>query len=77
MKYGGRGSESLSITPIHSGRTQQGASAFVMKTTVKLDVPSNGRIEILTTRRDPIDYSTLQAFRIVRSGTRGTLLDLC
>ena len=47
-----------------------------METPVDLDVPSKGRIEMLPTRRNPIDDSTLEGFRIVRSGTRGTLLDL-
>jgi len=76
MEADGRGSESLSITPIHTRRTKQGASPFVMKTSVNLDVPSKRGVEILTTRRNPIDYGTLEGFRIVRSGTRGTLLNL-
>jgi hypothetical protein len=47
-----------------------------MEATVYLDVTSDGRIQMLATRRNPINDSTLEAFRIVRSGTRGTLLDL-
>ena len=66
----------LQICPIHPRRAEQTSCALVIKSSVYLDVPGNGRVQGLPVGYNPIQNWPFHTFGVIRSGAVGTFLNL-
>ena len=67
---------SLRIIPVKACWTQQRPCAFMMEPTSRFDVAWDMGVKALTLWCNPIYDSAFHSFRVVRSGTISTLLNL-
>jgi hypothetical protein len=66
----------LDISPIESSWAEKRSSAFMVKTTVRLDVASKGGLKGLTYWGDPIQNGAFQAFGVIGPCAGSSFVDL-
>lgn len=67
---------SLRIIPVEIDWAEKLASTIVAETTIALDVPCEGRVEVSISRGNPIDDGRFHCLSVVRPSRRYTFGEL-